>query len=188
MFLTLEVALQLVGPRAVRPEFPTRNDPGPSDPATTHVIPERSGLVTTFSTASRARWRAPDLRAGRSVASGRLGRALLRSRESLWSRRVDEREARRRGGGWEGATRRCWAAAWPAASSAAAHRRGPLPQRGQARTRPPAVPPSRTPVTAAAEPAGRSSRTGQALSASLRRLSGGRAGCRRENCNSAVDG
>jgi hypothetical protein len=29
-----------------------------------------------------------------------------------------------------------WAAAWPAASSAAAHRRGPLPPRGQPRTRP----------------------------------------------------
>ena len=51
----------------------------------------------------------------------------------------NEREARRRGRGGRG-TRRCWAAAWPAASSAAAHRRGPLPQRGQPRTRPMAVP------------------------------------------------
>ena len=33
-------------------------------------------------------------------------------------------------------TRRWQAAAWPAASSAAAHRRGPLPPPGQARTRP----------------------------------------------------
>jgi len=47
--------------------------------------------------------------------------------------------------GVEGGTRRRWAAACPAASSAAAHRRGPLPPRGHPRTRPLAVPPSRTP-------------------------------------------
>jgi hypothetical protein len=51
---------------------------------------------------------------------------------------VDKREARRRGRGGRG-TRRWQAAAWPAASSAAAHRRGLLPQRGQPRTRPLAV-------------------------------------------------
>jgi hypothetical protein len=50
----------------------------------------------------------------------------------------------------EGGTRRCWAAAWPAASSAAAHRRGPLPQRGQPASACWRSPPSRTPVTAAA--------------------------------------
>ncbi len=65
-------------------------------------------------------------------------------------RRVDEREARSRGRG-DGGTRRCWAAAWPAASCAAAHRRGPLPPRGQPRTRPLASPPSRTPMTAPAK-------------------------------------
>jgi hypothetical protein len=42
--------------------------------------------------------------------------------------------------GAEGGTRRWQAAAWPAASSAAAHRRGPLPPRGQPRMRPWAVP------------------------------------------------
>ena len=43
--------------------------------------------------------------------------------------------------GWsEGGTHRCWAAAWPAAFCAAAHRRGPLPPRGQPRIRPLAVP------------------------------------------------
>jgi hypothetical protein len=52
---------------------------------------------------------------------------------------MDEREARRRGRGGRG-IHRWWAAARPAASSAAAHRRGPLPQRGQPRTRPLAVP------------------------------------------------
>jgi len=53
--------------------------------------------------------------------------------------RVDEREARRRGR-VEGGARRWEAAAWPAASSAVAHRRGLLPPRGQPRTRPLAVP------------------------------------------------
>ena len=47
-------------------------------------------------------------------------------------------EARRRGQGLKGA-RRWWAAAWPAASSAAAHRRAPLPPRSKPRTRPLAV-------------------------------------------------
>jgi hypothetical protein len=37
---------------------------------------------------------------------------------------------------------------WPAASSAVAHRRGPLPPRGQPRTRPSAVPAATHPVAA----------------------------------------
>jgi hypothetical protein len=52
---------------------------------------------------------------------------------------VNEREARRQGRGGRG-TRRCWATAWPAASCAAAHRRGPLPSRGRPRTRLAVVP------------------------------------------------
>jgi hypothetical protein len=44
------------------------------------------------------------------------------------------------GAGVEGGARRSQAAAWPAASSASAHRRGPLPPRGQPRTGPLAVP------------------------------------------------
>jgi hypothetical protein len=49
------------------------------------------------------------------------------------------------GAGVERGTRRCWAAAWPAASSAVAHRRGPLPLCGQPRTCLAVVPPSRIP-------------------------------------------
>jgi hypothetical protein len=71
------------------------------------------------------------------------GKALSLGAGSPERERVSEREARRWGQGWRG-TRRWQAAAWPAASSAAAHRRGPLPPRGQPRTRPLAVPPSRT--------------------------------------------
>jgi hypothetical protein len=63
---------------------------------------------------------------------------------------VSNREARR----WvkvEGGARRWRAAGWPAASGAAAHRRGPLPPRGQPRTRPLVVPAvTHTPVTARA--------------------------------------
>jgi hypothetical protein len=54
------------------------------------------------------------------------------------------------GAGAEGGTRRWQATAWPAAFSAAAHRRGPLPRAvspAPARRR---SPPSRTPVTAPA--------------------------------------
>jgi len=53
--------------------------------------------------------------------------------------RVNQREARRRGEGGRG-THRWQTAAWPAAFSAVAHRRGPLPPRGSPRTRPLAVP------------------------------------------------
>ena len=53
------------------------------------------------------------------------------------------------GAGVEGGTRRWWAAAWPAASSAAAHRRGPLPQRSQPRTRPSDAPAVTHPLVAA---------------------------------------
>ena len=58
-------------------------------------------------------------------------------------------------GGGRG-TRRCWAAAWPVASSAVAHRRGPLPQRGQPRTRP-------LPVTAVTHPSVRACQSCRAV-------------------------
>ncbi len=67
------------------------------------------------------------------------------------------------GAGVKRGTRRCWAAAWPAASSAVAHRRGPLPLCGQPRTCPlavPAVTHPRWPYLQ--ELAGRSSRAGRA--------------------------
>jgi len=53
-------------------------------------------------------------------------------------------------GAGEGATRRWWAAARPVASSAAAHRRGPLLQRGQPDTCLLVLPPSRTLMAALA--------------------------------------
>ena len=63
-------------------------------------------------------------------------------------------QARRAGGlppgAGEGATRRWWAAARPVASSAAAHRRGPLLQRGQPDTCLLVLPPSRTLMAALA--------------------------------------
>jgi hypothetical protein len=85
----------------------------------------------------------------RARQAARLGRALSMGRGSSAGSGVNQREARRRGEGGRG-TRRWQAAAWPAASSAAALRRGPLPPRGHPRTAPLAVPPSRTPVTAPA--------------------------------------
>jgi hypothetical protein len=75
----------------------------------------------------------------RARQAASLGEALNMRRGSPGPGSGIDREARCRGQGWRG-TRRCWAAAWPAASCAAAHRRGPLPQRGQPHTRPLAVP------------------------------------------------
>jgi len=73
-------------------------------------------------------------RAGRPASAGVGASARITGEGS----EGDEREARRRGQGWGhpaslgGSLARCL--------SAAAHRRGPLPQRGQPRTRPLAVP------------------------------------------------
>jgi len=62
----------------------------------------------------------------------------------------------------EGAVAAGGRAAWPAVSSAAAHRRGPLPPRGQPRTRPLAAPAVRYPRRSRLqELTGRSSRAGQ---------------------------
>ena len=70
----------------------------------------------------------------------RFGRALAGARITERTR-VDKRKARRRGQG----NLRYWAAAWPATSSAPAHRRGPLPPRGQPRPVCWQSPPSRAP-------------------------------------------
>ncbi len=67
-----------------------------------------------------------------------FGAPTARPRQAPSVRREDHRTGIRGSSGgfrrWRhvgsGNTRRWWAAAWPAASSAAAHRRGPLPQRG----------------------------------------------------------
>jgi hypothetical protein len=88
--------------------------------------------VTTFST--KGFKSTPSGRARRPAQVGSVhGRRTPRRSEGTSGRPAA-------GARVERGTRRFWAAAWPAASSAAAHRRGPLPQRRQPRTRPLAVP------------------------------------------------
>jgi hypothetical protein len=92
-------------------------------------------VKTFFTMTSRARPTGAPSGQPRQSSDHRLGSP----KRSEWN----EREAV--AGGVERGTRRCGAAAWLAASSAAAHRREPLPSRGRPRTRAGGVPPSRTP-------------------------------------------
>jgi hypothetical protein len=125
-------------------------------------LASRALVKTFFTVNSRARLR----RAGPSGP----GRALGHGRVDHQGECVKQPGPRRWRPGVAGESRRCEAAAWPAASSAAAHRRGPLPPRRYPTPATWRSPPSRTLVTAPARAGGPSSSR--------------RASCRRESSQS----